>query len=308
MTILEKKNIETLALIGQGASGLVYRYDDWKVLKLYRDFWTEAMVSSAFNISGSVWSGGVVTARPWEMVKCGSQYGIIFDLLVGDPLPVYIGGDIEKRYVSGERMGRMLADVHALKPDPSVFPPLRMMFSGVLGAISEYFTEEQISCFLDFADSIPGGHCVLHGDFHENNIIVCGDEFYLIDLDSMCIGSPIFDLMQSYCTYRTPLPEEYRRYMNLTDEALDEFLLRFLGGYFNTQRGTGGNSAAVSRDTLVHYDKVLTKASAFMRFFAPLYMKKQSEEQLREYVSSNIGPIFRLMDELEKDFGEIWVL
>ena len=309
MKTLEKQDIEALPLIGQGASGQVYRYGEDKVLKLYRDSWTEAMVSSAFSISKSVSSGGVVTAVPWEMVRCGGRYGIVYDRLTGDPLPVHIGGDIEARYTAGERMGGMLAAVHALKPDPEVFPSLREMFSGILGTISEYFTEEQIGCFLDFVDRIPGGPRVLHGDFHENNIMVCGGEFYLIDLDSMCIGSPIFDLMQSYCTYRTPLPEEYRRYMNLTDEALDEFLLRFLGSYFNARRSDGdGAEGGVSRETLLRYDEVFTKASDFMRFFAPLYMKGQPEEQLRDYVKSNIRRIFGLMGELENDFGEIEIL
>ena len=306
MKILKKQDVDNLPLVGQGASGQVFRYGEGTVLKLYRDTWTEPMVSSAYAVSKGVSAGGVTTARPWEMVKCGSQYGIIFDCLEGSSLPVYIGDDIEKRYTAGERMGQMLSNVHMLNADSDIFPPLHEMFSGILERISDYFTEEHITCFLDFIDSLPGERCVLHGDFHENNILVCGDEFYLIDLDSMCIGSPVFDLMQSYCTYRTPIPEEYRKYMNLTDESLNEFLLKFLCSYFNGRFGTEYNPAdAADRAALVRYDELFTKASAFLRFFAPLYMNTQPKEQLQEYVSSNIGTIFGLMDELKKDFAEL---
>ena len=305
MKIFNTQDMEALPVIGQGASGVVFGYEEGTVLKLYRDTWTEAMVSSAYTVSDCVCAGGVTTAAPRELVKCGSRYGIIFDRLDGKALPVHIGADIEKRYASGERMGRMLAAVHGLKADSGVFPSLHTMFSGILERISGYFTEEQIRRFFDFLDSLPGGCCVLHGDFHENNILVCGDEFYLIDLDSMCIGSPVFDLMQTYCTYRTPMPEEYRRYMNLTDEALNEFLLKFLGSYFSARCGAVYDpSDAADRAVLIHYDELFTGASAFMRFFAPLYMNAQPAEQLREYVSSTIGPLFDLMGKLEKEFVE----
>ena len=295
MISIEKKEIEALELIGQGASGSVYRYDEGRVLKLYKKAWSKEMVSSAFNIAQSVHLGGVTTAKPYEQVISAGQHGIIFELLEGESLVKYIGGDIDKRYEAAEKMGSLLKSVHALAADTGVFPPLKSMFGGILGTVSEFFKADQINDFVSFVHNIPGSGCVLHGDFHENNIMVCNDKFYLIDLDGMCTGSPIFDLMQTYCTYRTPIPKEYRQYMNLTDEALDEFLLRFLGAYFKS----------ADRDKLMHYDRIFTKASSFMRFFAPLYMRGESDDELRRYVDLNIDSIYALMDEIKGDFKEI---
>ena len=295
MISIDKKEVEALEIIGQGASGSVYRYDEGRVLKLYKKAWSKQMVLSALDIAKSVYSGGVTTAKPYEPVTSAGQYGIIFEMLAGESLVKYIGGDIDKRYKAAEQMGSLLKSVHALKTDKGVFPPLESMFGGILGTVCEFFEDDEVSDFVSFVHNIPGSCCVLHGDFHENNIMVCGDKFYLIDLDGMCMGSPIFDLMQTYCTYRTPIPEEYRRYMNLTDEALDEFLLRFLGAYFESE----------DKKLLAHYDRIFTKASSFMRFFAPLYMRKESDDELRRYVELNIDSIYALMDEIKGDFKEI---
>ncbi len=39
---------------------------------------------------------------------------------------------------------------------------------------------------------------MLHGDYHTNNLMMQGDEVLLIDMDTLCIGHPIFELASMY--------------------------------------------------------------------------------------------------------------
>ena len=42
---------------------------------------------------------------------------------------------------------------------------------------------------------------MIHGDYHTKNIVLAGDEVLVIDMDTLSVGHPIFDLMQMYNSY-----------------------------------------------------------------------------------------------------------
>lgn len=295
MIEIDKSKIDSMKLLGKGASGVVYQYEEDKILKLFHPKWKKEKVEEAYRISKAVSESDVPTAKIYDFVKCDEQYGYIAKRLTGEPLPVYIGADIAKRYDAAKNMGKILKMVHLIELDETVFPPVKDMFSGVIEICSKYFTEEQFDLFVSFVDELPGKKCVLHGDFHENNLMMSDDEYNLIDLDGMSIGSPIFDFMQSYCTYRTPMPKEWRDMIGLTDEVIDEFLYIFLENYFEIK----------DRKVLKRYDDCFTKISAFMRFFAPLFMQTDTEENLQKYVDDNINGIFNLMEEAKEELKNI---
>lgn len=295
MIEIDKSKIDSMKLLGKGASGVVYQYEEDKILKLFHPKWKKEKVEEAYRISKAVSESDVPTAKIYDFVKCDEQYGYIAKRLTGEPLPVYIGADIAKRYDAAKNMGKILKMVHSIELDETVFPPVKDMFSGVIEICSKYFTEEQFDLFVSFVDELPGKECVLHGDFHENNLMMSDDEYNLIDLDGMSIGSPIFDFMQSYCTYRTPMPKEWRDMIGLTDEVIDEFLYIFLENYFEIK----------DRKVLKRYDDCFTKISAFMRFFAPLFMQTDTEENLQKYVDDNINGIFNLMEEAKEELKNI---
>ena len=39
---------------------------------------------------------------------------------------------------------------------------------------------------------------MLHGDYHTNNIVMQNDEVLIIDMDTLCVGHPIFELASMY--------------------------------------------------------------------------------------------------------------
>jgi thiamine kinase-like enzyme len=47
-------------------------------------------------------------------------------------------------------------------------------------------------------EAVPKQNTLLHGDYHTNNIMIQNGEPLLIDLDTLCMGHPIFELGSMY--------------------------------------------------------------------------------------------------------------
>ena len=97
-------------------------------------------------------------------------------------------------------------------------------------------------------DSLPGGDHFLHGDFHFGNILVAGQEFYIIDYMNVCKGHKHGDIARSvYLIEMTPVPEETpdkEAFLQLKRQATD-FYLKEMG---------------VSREVLLPWLKVIAAA------------------------------------------------
>ena len=47
-------------------------------------------------------------------------------------------------------------------------------------------------------EALPKKNILLHGDYHTNNIMIQNGEPVLIDLDTLCVGHPVFELGSMY--------------------------------------------------------------------------------------------------------------
>ena len=287
-------SVDGLPVIAKGVTGTIYQYHEDQILKIYDAKVPLAEVEKQRQISLSALAQGIPTAQVYELVQCQGQYGVVFEYLKAGTLGEEIGRDREKRLHYATKMGELLRKVHQSKPDARLFPPLDEMVAGNIRRCAEYLSEEQKSEMLGFVSTYPPQKCLLHGDFHENNIMVRDGELVLIDLDSMCIGSPLADFAQTYCSYRMPLPPEVMEQLNLTPEIQQEFLYRFLRGYF----------PEASEEQIKSYDELFTDVAKYNRFFFPLLTAEPGkEEQTRAYVRSEYPVIQQLMQTLTKRFS-----
>ena len=291
---ISEVSVDGLPVIAKGVTGTVYEYRDDQILKIYDAKIPLAEVEKQRQISLAALAQGIPTAKVYELVQCQGQYGVVFEYLKAGTLGEEIGRDQEKRLHYATKMGELLRKVHQSKPDARLFPPLYEMVAGNLRRCSEYLSKEQKNEMQGFVSTYPPQKCLLHGDFHENNIMVRDGELLLIDLDSMCIGSPLADFAQTYCSYRMPLPPEVMEKLNLTPEIQQEFLYRFLRGYF----------PEASDEQIQSYDELFTDVAKYNRFFFPLLTAEPGkEEQARAYVRSEYPVIQELMKTLTKRFS-----
>ena len=292
---MREVSVEGLRQIGQGVSGVIYRYDDDKVLKIFRDNYDLAQVERAYNIARFVSESDVPTPKVYEMVQSGNNFGIISEFIDASPLQISIYSGQTGRKDAGYRMGKLLRKVHALKSADFV-PPMRQMIGEIYDRCSPYITEDVKGEFLDFIDSFPGKGYVLHGDFHENNIMVRNDEFILLDLDSLCIGSPLFEFQQSFTVYRAEIPVEWQEKTHYTPKEAQEFINTFLESYFETD-----DAALISE-----YDRIFTNLAKLNQFAAKiLQAPPEASSMIEEYVRSELPNMRKLMQSTPEDFDRL---
>ena len=60
--------------------------------------------------------------------------------------------------------------------------------------MAEHIPEEQGKKLVELMEAVPQQNTLLHGDYHTNNIMVQNGEPLLIDMDTLCMGHPVFEL------------------------------------------------------------------------------------------------------------------
>ena len=125
-------------------------------------------------------------------------------------------------------------------------------------------------------------------------------EYLLIDLDGMCMGSPLFELAQTYSVYRQNLPETIVKALGLTKELIDAFLAVFTSTYFE-EMGT-----PVEKDQLQEMDALFTDMAQFNLFLFPMLTSDGSDRgALREYVNRRFPELEQLMEDLAGRFAVV---
>nr|MCR4597988.1 phosphotransferase [Acetatifactor sp.] len=85
---------------------------------------------------------------------------------------------------------------------------------------------------------IPESNQMIHGDYHTKNIVLANDEVLLIDMDTLSVGNPIFELAQVYNAYvgfSEYDPEIVWRFQGFDAHVADAFWKKSLQAYFQTQ-------------------------------------------------------------------------
>ena len=281
---------EGLKKVGGGISGSVFAYGDEQVLKVYTETFPYDEVSRLYEISRFLDANGIKTAKAYEIVRVGNAYGIIQQYIDGKPLPKLIAEGGISRQDAAMYMGELLVKLHALKEEGDHFPTLDAMFGGLLDRCGDKLTSGEKVRMARSISALPCGRVVLHGDFHENNIIVKGEDWYLIDLDSVCSGSPLFEFLQIFCVYENAIPVEMQEALHLSGEEVKAFLRKLLETYF-----TGSDPSFI--DTC--YD-CFSRLGEFNRFLAHFLMAGDGDkerEELRVYAKEHFDSV---MDEFDR--------
>lgn len=302
MPDIKEMDVKGLEVVGVGKNAEVYKLDEERILKLYRETVTEEVAYSQYLTSKYASEFGINTAKVYDFVKCGERYGIIFEYVKAQKLAKYMANSDVNKEVIANKLGKMLAEFHSIKVDTDMVPPLKTVYRRKVERFSKFMTPEQIERAVALIDMLPGKPVVLHGDFHKGNIFVKDGEFLVIDLDNMSVGSPLFDFIKMYCTEKITLedlPEDmvvYYKNAGVTDETILEYMLAILEGYFGTK----------DRDVLLMYDAIFTKMSKFYRFFAPLFTYTDDDiETAKKYVEDNLPCIEKLFEDTKEDFKKL---
>ena len=189
-----RMSVEGCEFIAKGANGAVYRYDDETILKTY--FAKDALpeIKQERENARRAFVLGINTAIPYGIVRVGDGYGTVTELLNATSVTKLIRNNPDDLSEAAKYYIDMLKGIHAIEAEEGEVPDMKETALAWAEFVSAHIPEEQGKKLRALIEAVPKKNTLMHGDYHTNNIMVQNGEPLLIDMDTLCMGHPVFEL------------------------------------------------------------------------------------------------------------------
>ncbi|MBP0972696.1 MAG: anti-sigma factor antagonist [Oscillospiraceae bacterium] len=232
---LRKFSVEDCEEIGRGAVGTVYRVDDDTIVKVYEEPDCLPMIENEQKRAKQAFLKGIPTAISYDVVKVGDKYGSVFELLRAKTFNDLIIEQPENREAIVQRYVRFIRNIHEVEAERGELPDARNVFLDYLAQMKDLLGEALYARLRELFAAMDENLHIVHGDLQMKNVMLSGDEPLLIDMDTLSVGDPVFDLMGLCVTYRLyneDEPENAMSFLGITVEMADYIWQNTLTGYF----------------------------------------------------------------------------
>ena len=232
-------SVDGCKLLGWGAKGEVYRYDDELVIKVYNHNNTYSDIEQEIAQSRKAFIRGIPTAISFGIVSVGDRYGSMFELLESSTISECIASNPGQVDKYAKIMAELAHTIHGIEiEEEGEFPPAIDRFQYYIdGGIDKEDIALSKKC-TRLLGSISGGHTLVHGDFHTGNVFLQNGEPLLIDMDRLSVGHPmleISDLYYFYVVLGEEDPKVVEDFMGFSYETAKMFFDYFLEYYLDTE-------------------------------------------------------------------------
>lgn len=247
---LRELSVDGCEIIGKGFYGTVYRIDPETIVKVYNTPDSIPIIQNEQRLAKRAFVKGVPTAISYDIVKVGSSYGSVFELLKASSFNDHLISEPERFDELMRKYVDFLKVVHSAEMDADTIPMARDTFIGYLDVIKEYITQEQYDKLKGLLSAMPDDLHMIHGDFQMKNVMLVDDEPMLIDMETISTGQPIFDLQALYVTYIAfgeDCPDNLSSFLGIPDDLGAPIWNGILENYF---KNSDENELSVINDKI----------------------------------------------------------
>ena len=257
-----RMSVEGCEFIAKGANGAVYRYDNETILKTY--FAKDALpeIKQERENARRAFVLGINTAIPYGIVRVGDSYGTVTELLNAENVTQLIRKDPENLEQPVKYYIDMLKNIHATEVEPGQVPDMKQTALAWADFVSKHIPEEQGKKLRALVEAVPQRNTLLHGDYHTNNIMVQNGEPLLIDMDTLCMGHPVFELgsmFNAFIGYSELNHQVTMDFYGYTHETAEKFWDMALKAYLGTEDEEVCRSVA-EKAMVIGYTRMLRRA------------------------------------------------
>ena len=232
-------SIDGCKLLGRGAKGDVYRYDDELVIKVFNQNNTYHDVEQEIAQSRKVFILGMPTAISFGIVSVGDRYGAMYELVESDTL----SGCIAKAPGQVEAYAKMMADlahtIHSIEvTEEDGFSDVSERYLSYIRSGIAYENDALAEKCTELIKELSHSDNLVHGDFHTGNVFLQNGELLLIDMDRVATGHPIAEISDLYYFYVVlgeENPSVVEDFMGFSYQTAQQFFSSFLKYYLGTE-------------------------------------------------------------------------
>ena len=258
----QRMSVDGCEFIAKGANGAVYRYDAETILKIY--FAKDALpeIKQERENARRAFVLGINTAIPYGIVRVGDGYGTVTELLNAVSVTKLIRkseGDLSEAvgyYID------MLKSIHAIVAEDGEVSDMKETALAWADFVAAHIPEDQGKKLRALIEAVPKQNTLLHGDYHTNNVMVQNGEPLLIDMDTLCMGHPVFELgsmFNAFLGYSELDHQVTMDFFGYTHEAAERFWDLSLKAYLGTEDEDVCRAVA-EKAMIIGYTRMLRRA------------------------------------------------
>ncbi|MGX8773978.1 MAG: ATP-binding protein [Bacillota bacterium] len=230
-------SIEGCEVIGRGANGTIYRIDHDNVVKVYNNADALEEIQHEREVARLALILGIPTAISYDVVRVGDSYGSVFELLDAKSFSKIIATEPERLDWCVEEYVDMLKKIHGTLVPEGDLPDMKGTALGWVHFMKDYLPAEAWQKLWDMVDEIPHDDHMLHGDYHTKNLELVNDEVILIDMDTLAVGHPVFELasmFNAFIGYSEYDHNTVKEFQGFDFETATDFWNKVLRSYLGT--------------------------------------------------------------------------
>ena len=269
---LREIGIEGCEVIGRGATATVYRVDPDTIVKVYEIPNALDMIKNEQRRAKQAFLKGIPTAISYDAVRVGDRYGSVFELLNAKTFVDLLISEPDRTDELIQQHVGIIRTIHSIEADPGELPDSREIYLDYLKEIGEDIPPDLCQHLEKRFREMPEDLHIIHGDIHMKNVMLCGTEPLLIDMDTLSTGNPVFDLADlfvAYMAFNEDDPTNSQRFIGIPMDVSKELLEKTVASYLETS----------DEDTLRQTMKRI-KAVGYVRFLYLLAVMRMGGEEL----------------------------
>lgn len=223
--------------IGHGANGNLYRIDRDNVVKVYKNPASIDDIKHEREMAKLALILGIPTAISYDIVKVGSSYGSVFELLNARSFAKILAQQPDKFDWCVKEFSDMLKKIHATEVPEGKLPDMKETALSWVQFLMDYLPADAANKLRALIEAVPYDRHMIHGDYHTKNLELQNDEVLLIDMDTLAMGYPIFEFGSMFNAFVG------------FSEVDEETVLRFQGYDLKTAKAFWHETLAAYLDT-----------------------------------------------------------
>ncbi len=231
-------SVDGCEVIGEGANGKVYRIGPDTIVKVYSGSESLEDIQRERERARKAFVKGIPTAISYDVVKVGDCFGSVFELLNAESFARILAADPGRVDEIAALSAGLLRKIHAIELTPGELPDARQITLKRMETIEAYLPVEVFDRLKKLVMDIPADNHMIHGDFHLKNIMLQDGEAMLIDMDTLALGNPVFELgamFNSFLGYSQVYRNNVLEFLGVPYETAERFWNRVLRDYLGTQ-------------------------------------------------------------------------